>query len=132
MCVIGECLVGITSRYYLSLACGNAFDTTNSNATKHEVSLVFLKAYSVISCRGCSQFFSKFEFCASTCNSPLKSTFPKGVKLKSFQCEMRAIFTLIGILWNFENKPFWFISSESWQWLCSWNRWKFFLYRYSC
>ena len=35
--------MGITSRYYLSLACGNAFDTTNSNATKHEVSLVFLK-----------------------------------------------------------------------------------------
>ena len=34
--VIQECLVGFRSQYY---ACGNAFDTISSNATKHEIGI---------------------------------------------------------------------------------------------
>ena len=46
-----------------------------------------LKAYSVISCRGRSPLsnYSKFEFFASFCSSPLRSIYTI-IKLKSFHC----------------------------------------------
>ena len=37
--------------------------------------------------------FSKFECFAYFCRSPLRSTLPQGIRLKSFQYERRAIFT---------------------------------------
>ena len=40
---------------------------------------------------GALKIFSKFEFIASFCSSPLYVHFPKGIRLKSFPYEMRAI-----------------------------------------
>ena len=41
------------------------------------LSMFHLKAYSLISYRGCSQNCQKFKFIASICSSPLSSTYPQ-------------------------------------------------------
>ena len=52
-----------------------------------------LKAYAGISYRGCFQKFKNLNFLHLFVALPQEVHFPKGIKQKSFQCEMRAIFT---------------------------------------
>ena len=53
----------------------------------------YLKAYSLMSNRGRFQKFKNLFFFSYFHSPLLKAQFPKGIRLKSFQYEMRAIFT---------------------------------------
>ena len=55
--------------------------------------VIDLKAYSLRSNRGHSQNFQKFEFLHIFLALLKEAHFPKGIRLKSFQYEMRAIFS---------------------------------------
>ena len=59
--------------------------------------------------------FSKFEFIAFVCSSPLSSTFPQGIRLKSFPYEMRAIFCIkVEALWfGYYGVIIWFLSGKN-------------------
>ena len=60
---------------------------------KQRVTCNELKAYSLMLNRGRSQYFQNLNFLHISVALLYEAQFPKGIRLKSFQYEMRAIFT---------------------------------------